>query len=143
MAVDPDTEIITDTEVTAGNAGDAGVAEDLIDDLVDDTEETTGGTTLCGPDGDGETDRRTVYGDAAYGTGEPWIISPRPTSPPAVRPSRPPLPAACSPSTVSTSTSKPTPSPARAGVTVTIRRRPDGGGMATFAWHCSHCVATP
>ena len=35
-AIDPDSEIITDTTVTAGNVGDASVAEELISDLVDD-----------------------------------------------------------------------------------------------------------
>ena len=35
-AVDPDSEIITATTVTPGNAGDASVAEDLIADLLDD-----------------------------------------------------------------------------------------------------------
>jgi len=35
IAVDPDTEIITATTVTAGNAGDASVAEDLIEDLLE------------------------------------------------------------------------------------------------------------
>jgi hypothetical protein len=33
IAIDPDSEIITDTVVGAGNAGDASAAEDLIDDL--------------------------------------------------------------------------------------------------------------
>jgi hypothetical protein len=37
VAIDPDSEIITDTAVTPGNAGDASVAEDLIEDLIDDT----------------------------------------------------------------------------------------------------------
>ncbi|CAN5750814.1 hypothetical protein BH24ACT15_BH24ACT15_35820 [soil metagenome] len=37
IAIDPDTEIITDTVVSAGNAGDASVAEELIGDLIDDT----------------------------------------------------------------------------------------------------------
>jgi hypothetical protein len=36
-AVDPDSEIITATTVTPGNAGDASVAEDLITDLLGDT----------------------------------------------------------------------------------------------------------
>ena len=53
-AVDPDSEIVTDTIVTPGNAGDATVAKDLIDDVIDDE----------GAEG------RTVYGDNAYGTGE-------------------------------------------------------------------------
>ena len=35
-AIDPDSEIITDTVVSAGNQGDASVAEELIDDLVTD-----------------------------------------------------------------------------------------------------------
>ena len=37
VAVDADSEIITDTTVTPGNAGDASVAADLIDDLLPDT----------------------------------------------------------------------------------------------------------
>ena len=37
VAVDPDSEIVTATKVTPGNAGDASVAEDLISDLLDDT----------------------------------------------------------------------------------------------------------
>jgi len=56
VAVDPDSEIITDTTVTAGNAGDASVAEKLIDDLV-------------GEDRDDDDDT-TVFGDSAYGTGK-------------------------------------------------------------------------
>ena len=55
-AVDPDSEIITDTVVTPGNAGDASVATDLIDDLLNDD------TTGCV--------KPKVYGDSAYGTGE-------------------------------------------------------------------------
>jgi hypothetical protein len=34
VAVDPDSEIITDTQATAASAGDASVAADLIDDLI-------------------------------------------------------------------------------------------------------------
>ena len=55
IAEDPDSEIITNTAVTAGNAGDASVAEELITDLVDDPE---------------RGDTGEVFGDAAYGTGE-------------------------------------------------------------------------
>jgi hypothetical protein len=52
-AVDPDSEIVTDTIVTPGNASDGSVAKDLIDDLVD-----------------SDVEGSTVYGDNAYGTGE-------------------------------------------------------------------------
>jgi hypothetical protein len=77
-AIDPDSEIITDTVVTPGNAGDASVAQDLIDDLGgaagDDTGDDTGGDGTGGPHDDGGSPapaaKPTVYGDNAYGTGE-------------------------------------------------------------------------
>jgi IS5 family transposase len=53
VALDPDHELVTAVAVTAGNAGDASVALDLLaDDL------TTPGEPV------------TVYGDSAYGAGE-------------------------------------------------------------------------
>jgi Transposase DDE domain/Transposase domain (DUF772) len=58
IALDPDSEIITATEVTAGNTGDAEPAAGLIADL-------TGPATDAGPAGDA-----AVYGDSAYGAGE-------------------------------------------------------------------------
>ena len=90
-AVDPDSEIITATVVTPGNAADASVAEDLISDLLSDepgpapeaesprssgddppatdekaTDEALEAEPLC--DRDAETP--VVYGDNAYGIGE-------------------------------------------------------------------------
>jgi hypothetical protein len=53
VAVDPDSEIVTATAVTAGNTGDVEPAADLITDLTDPAD---------GP--------AAVYGDAAYGAGE-------------------------------------------------------------------------
>ena len=35
VAVDPDSEVITSTVVTPGNAGDASVAADIIEDLLE------------------------------------------------------------------------------------------------------------
>jgi hypothetical protein len=55
VALDPDSEIITDTEVSAANVGDASVAADLIDDL-------TGGE-----DGDGRGDDTPQSGEATPG----------------------------------------------------------------------------
>jgi hypothetical protein len=76
VAVDPDSEIITDTVVTPGNAADGSVATDLIDDLLT----TAGGASADGQAvaaghsgetaNDAQTDQPTVYGDNAYGTGE-------------------------------------------------------------------------
>jgi IS5 family transposase len=75
-AVDPDSEIITATTVTPGNAGDASVVEDLVADLLD--EDKTGPEepeavepSPIEPSAGAATDveRACVYGDNAYGTG--------------------------------------------------------------------------
>lgn len=79
VAIDPDSEIITDTIVTAGNAGDASVATDLIDDLTtiagsrsdnpsDDVEHD--GDAAAGRPDDADSKKPTVYGDSSFGTGE-------------------------------------------------------------------------
>ena len=64
VAIDPDTEIITDTVVTPGNAGDASVGEVLLDDLLNlpDHQSSTPESA--------EANKPEVYGDAAYGSGE-------------------------------------------------------------------------
>jgi IS5 family transposase len=74
-AIDPDSEIITETVVTPGNAGDATVAEELIADLLAEDERGEGAPDREGSDdltvgeqADHE-DSTTVYGDNAYGTG--------------------------------------------------------------------------
>lgn len=75
IAVDPDSEII----VTAGNAGDASVATDLIDDLTaaagdqrggvpEDIDDHSDRVATVGAEADGG--KATVYGDSSYGTGE-------------------------------------------------------------------------
>lgn len=90
IGIDPDSEIITATTVTAGDAGDAGVAEDLIADLLtehggdveadvegsgaaDDAgaQAAPAGGTAPAHDGGGGGDAgpACVYGDNAYGTG--------------------------------------------------------------------------
>ena len=86
IAVDPDSELITDTAVTAGNAADASVAAALIKDLTNNHSDTTGTDTtgtdttgtggtdttggVCGGGGDVFAGRPVVYGDSAYGSGE-------------------------------------------------------------------------
>jgi Transposase domain (DUF772)/Transposase DDE domain len=56
IALDPDSELITATTVTAGNTGDAEPAAGLIADLTEPATEPAGATA--------------VYGDSAYGAGE-------------------------------------------------------------------------
>ena len=88
LALDPDTEIVTATMVTAGNAGDADPAEDLLADDVPEPARDDGGETGRDRPGDsggevtvmGEPDdtaaesvaapQLAVYGDAAYGAGK-------------------------------------------------------------------------
>jgi hypothetical protein len=123
-AVDPDSEIITDTVVTAGNAGDASVATDLIDDLLDDDE---------------RGDDAKVYGDSAYGTGEfqqrledediDSGCRTQPPSAPAGRFGKDRFDIDIDNDTVT----------CPAGVTVTIRRGVHGTGIACFAEHCATC----
>jgi hypothetical protein len=69
-AIDPDSEIITDTVVSAGNVGDAAVAADLIDDLTSTVSTATTGSRHGAADAGPDADEPTVYGDAAYGAGE-------------------------------------------------------------------------
>lgn len=124
VAVDPDSEIITDTIVTPGNAGDASVAEDLIDDLLDD---------------DDRGDDAKVYGDSAYGTGEfqqrlddediDSGCRTQPPSAPAGRFGKDRFDINLGDDTVS----------CPAGVTVSIRRGGHGDGIAYFAENCITC----
>jgi hypothetical protein len=130
VAVDPDSEVITDTLVSPGNAGDASVATDLIDDLLSDDDEAD----------DDEAERRRVYGDAAYGTGEfldlladEDIDSRCKTQPPAPRPGGL-FTKDCFAIDLDTDTVT-----CPNDVTVTIRRGRDGDGIAYFAEHCITC----
>lgn len=71
-AVDPDSEIITETVVTPGNAGDASVAEDLIADLLGENDGDQCAKDASSPapkDHEPDDARPIVYGDNAYGTG--------------------------------------------------------------------------
>jgi hypothetical protein len=122
--VDPDSEIITDTTVTPGNAGDASVAENLIEDLLD--------------DGDRPGDA-TVYGDSAYGTGEfqqrlddEGIASgcrTQPPSAPAGRFGKDRFEVNLVADTITCPNN----------VTVRVRRGVHGDGIASFAEHCVTC----
>jgi hypothetical protein len=64
VAEDPDSEIVTATEVTAGNVGDAAVATALLADILT---PAPGGPKADVTDG--QDARAEVYADAAYGAG--------------------------------------------------------------------------
>jgi hypothetical protein len=123
VAVDPDSEIITDTIVTPGNAGDASVAEELIDDLLDRERD----------------DDAEVFGDSAYGTGEFQqhledndINSGCRTQPPSAPAGMFAKDRFCVDLVDDTVTCP-------AGVTVSIRRGVHGDGIAYFAENCVTC----
>jgi hypothetical protein len=78
VAIDPDSEVIVATTVTAGNVGDAGAVEELLaDDLqpaATDDEQTAEGsdvdaTAKAAVDDEVPGERLSVYGDSAYGAG--------------------------------------------------------------------------
>jgi hypothetical protein len=126
VALDPDSELVTATAVTPGNAGDAAVAPELLaDDLPGD------GSSAAEP-------VLTVYADAAYGSGElletleaagaDIRIKVQPPSAPGGRFSK----ADFAIDTGAGSVTCP------AGLTVSLR--PDAGGaMATFGLACAAC----
>ncbi len=126
VAVDPDSELVTDTVVTPGNAGDASVAADLIDDLVDVTANE-------------DAPEAKVYGDSAYGTGafqqhleHADIASGCRTQPPSA-------PGGFFPKDQFSVDLDGDTVTCPNQVTVSIRRSVDGTGTATFAGHCTGC----
>jgi hypothetical protein len=73
VAEDPDSEIVTATSVTAGNTGDAQAAAGLLADILPEPAEPDDEVTdgeVTGEVSDGDVMQATVYGDAAYGSGE-------------------------------------------------------------------------
>jgi hypothetical protein len=70
IAIDPDSEIITATQATAGNSGDAEAAESLLTDLLpgQDSAMSQGRGLAAAPAA--SQARPAVYGDAAYGSGD-------------------------------------------------------------------------
>lgn len=85
IAIDPDAEIVTATEVGAANAGDAEPAADLLAEVLpadtgddagegdvgdDDPNPDTGAGVPAPTGAEGDGDAPAVYGDAAYGTGK-------------------------------------------------------------------------
>lgn len=103
VSVDPDSEVITNSTVSAGNVADGAVAAELVEELID--HEPCPPTAEPSPEAPGDEDpdtaptpepaatpTKTVYGDCAYGTGEvladmfangidPNVKTPRPQAP--------------------------------------------------------------
>ena len=148
VGVDPDSEIITATTVTPGNAGDASAADDLITDLTDDSspEDTAGPEQPAQPVAEqpvaepGDNERGKVFGDCAYGSGafqstleEQGIDSGCKTQPPAPRPgglfTKDRFDIDLDRDTVT----------CPSGVSAPVRRGDDGAGTASFGAACAGC----
>lgn len=144
-AVDPDSEIITDTTVTAGNAADGSVAEELIDDLLAGRADAERGDNKGGEES-GQSDSSSaednppvVYGDAAYGTGDFLSRLEDADIEPMCKTQPPVAPGGRFPKDrfdINLDDGQVT---CPAGVTVPVRPSADGGGMAYFSDHCATC----
>lgn len=157
IAIDPDTEIVTATEVSAANAGDAEPATDLLgEDLpeVSDTDAVAGDGDGDGDDdpnsraGDGadpsasparDQDGPAVYGDSAYGAGPllarletagaQIFTKVQPPTAPGGRFAKDRFTIDLAAGTVTCPNA----------VTVTIRPATTGGGTAVFSTACAGC----
>lgn len=151
VAIDPDSEIITATEVTPGNVADGEVAETLLTDVLPPTEvpalpESEAGERKAAPSetvSPGETAAEPqvqVYGDCSYGTAE--IVEKIEAAggeanvkvqAPSARHghfSKDAFAIDLEAQTVQ----------CPAGVLVSIHKTPDGGGLASFAPSCGDCA---
>jgi len=155
VGIDPDSEIITATTVTPGNAGDAGAATDLMTDLAEDP--LTGAHPVASAepvapaglgqsgteqadDEPGDNERGKVFGDCAYGSGEfqslleeQGIDSGCKTQPPAPRPG-----GLFTEDRFDIDLDRDTVT-CPGGVSAPIRRGGDGAGTASFGAACAGC----
>jgi Transposase DDE domain len=147
IAVDPDSEIITATEVTAGNVGDAAVAEALLKDMLPSAtdgevakpneEQATSGEAT-------QVQKAEVYGDASYGTAElvEKVEAAGIEANMKVQPPSPPRAGMFSQDDFAVDTQAGTVTCPR-GVLVVLRTAADGSKMADFGEHCEGCPKRP
>jgi hypothetical protein len=135
IAVDPDSEIITATEVTAGNAGDASVAEVLLSDVL------TAPKTDAPIEPTPPAKAIEVYGDASYGTAElvEKVEAAGVEANMKVQPPSPPRVGMFSQDDFAIDTVARTVACPR-GILVVLRTREDGSAVADFAEHCDGCA---
>ena len=136
IAIDPDSEIITAVDVTAGNVGDGAVAKSLLADVLPSREEGAKVQDASHEPAEGRTE---VYGDASYGTVdvvetlEQAGIEPNvKVHPPSARAgmySQDAFKIDVAANTVC----------CPAGQLVPLRRSKDGGGHASFGASCNDC----
>jgi Transposase DDE domain/Transposase domain (DUF772) len=156
IAIDPDTELITAAEVTAGNVGDGSVAKELLADVIplpadpkDDAASTDKGSVdapaAAAVDAASSPHAAAVevYGDASYGTAEVLVhlenagaianVKVQAASAPDGHFTKDEFRIDLDNDTVT----------CPAGRLVQIRRRADGSGQASFGAACRSCPLAP
>jgi hypothetical protein len=129
LAEDPDSEVITATEVTAGNVGDAEPAAGLLADVLH----------APTPDGPTSGERAEVYGDAAYGTGPLLAELARADARVMVKVQAANAPGGRFPKDAFTIDLEAGQVTCPNQVTAPIRPKPEGGGAARFGTACAAC----
>ncbi len=149
VAIDPDSEVITATEVTPGNAADGSVAESLLADVLSPSAEgeplaVTGtpavAETAHGAVRSAPPERVEVFGDASYGTADLVEKIEAADAEANVKVQAPSAPAghfAKDAFRVDLDAHTVT---CPAGVTVQIRPIAEGGGIAWFTSSCRDCA---
>jgi hypothetical protein len=134
VAIDPDTEIITATEVTPGNAGDATAAEALLADVL-----LKPGASPAARE-PAPASPVEAYGDASYGTADlvEKLEAAGIEANTKVQPPSPPQAGMFSQEDFTIDRQAGTVRCPR-GVLVVVRPRGDGASMAAFAEHCADC----
>lgn len=133
VAIDPDAELVTATRVSAGNAGDAAPAEELLADVLEHREEAEARSEA------GEDERPVAYGDNAYGTGELHTLLEEACVEDRLKTQDPVAPAgrfAKDRFSIDLDADTVT---CPSAFTVAIRRHKDGSGTASFGEHCATC----
>jgi hypothetical protein len=144
VAIDPDSEIITATEVTPGNVGDGNAAEALLSDVLALTRTESEPSAPSQEDASHDdarpqTEGAEVYGDASYGTadlvekieaaGAEANVKVQAPSAPKGHFGKDAFAIDLDKNTVR----------CPAGTLVQIRQRRDGGGLAEFGAACTQC----
>lgn len=158
VAIDPDSEIITATEVTPGNAADGSVAEALLSDVLpsstrDNAPAPTGTAAGTETAAEAETARDTVppapparvevFGDASYGTADLVEKIEAAGGEANVKVQAPSAPAGHFGKDAFRIDLDAQAVTCPAGVTVQIRPISEGGGIAWFTSSCRDCALRP
>lgn len=134
-AIDPDSEVITAVDVTAGNVGDGSVAKSLLADVLPGGEEDQVQPASHAP----AEEPVEVYGDASYGTADVVEMLEQAGIEPNVKVQPPSAREGMYSQDAFTIDVKANTVCCPAGQLVSLRRSKDGGGHASFGASCNDC----